>query len=295
MELHQFKIEYLSSLQVSIVHMVHFIFFLVVMTGLSCIQSSPQRQTITSNTCMHTNITITCDVTTTAVPNPWIKLIPINCHKKKNMKKKSSFNCHFLKDKQKIEKQGNETLMCRRINIFHTCALCNVCKKCGLYKPHQSLDSQPQRTTASLNTQLKMKRGFSLKGLSLTLVIVFLIWFSSFDSCNARRGKHWRQNRAASSSLSKKKAKNNGGHGSKSHGGSKSPSPAPAPPKKGHTDSDSTVFNVIDFGAKGDGATDDTKVIPRFYNIFHTFFFLGVNAMISFLVIFATIVKKTQE
>ncbi|KAJ8622933.1 hypothetical protein MRB53_031462 [Persea americana] len=104
-----------------------------------------------------------------------------------------------------------------------------------------------------------MKRGFSLKGLSLTLVIVFLIWFSSFDSCNARRGKHWRQNRAASSSLSKKKAKNNGGHGSKSHGGSKSPSPAPAPPKKGHTDSDSTVFNVIDFGAKGDGATDDTK------------------------------------
>lgn len=140
-----------------------------------------------------------------------------------------------------------------------------------------------------------MKRGFSLKGLSLTLVIVFLIWFSSFDSCNARRGKHWRQNRAASSSLSKKKAKNNGGHGSKSHGGSKSPSPAPAPPKKGHTDSDSTVFNVIDFGAKGDGATDDTKVIPRFYNIFHTFFFLGVNAMISFLVIFATIVKKTQE
>lgn len=112
-----------------------------------------------------------------------------------------------------------------------------------------------------------MKRGFSLKSLSLTLVIAFLVCFSTFDSCNARRGKHWRQNRAASSSLSKKKGKNNGyhngGQGSKSHGGgSKSPAPAPAPPKKGYTDSDSTVFNVMDFGAKGDGTTDDTKVIP---------------------------------
>ncbi|KAK6117929.1 hypothetical protein DH2020_048334 [Rehmannia glutinosa] len=108
------------------------------------------------------------------------------------------------------------------------------------------------------------------------------------EICNARRvGRQWRN------SLSKKKGKY---HGSNHHGSYKSkhkapstkappppplPSPTPPPlpppppaagpveipppttppPDKGEEDNapDSTVFDVLDFGAKGDGTTDDTK------------------------------------
>lgn len=116
--------------------------------------------------------------------------------------------------------------------------------------------------------------GFSFRSLTFVLFIAFLVWFSCFDSCIARRGKHWRQSRATSSSLSKKKRIN---HGSSHHHNSrgskpkppshKTPSltpPAKKPPKE-YTPSippqqSSATFNVIDFGAKGDGKTDDTKV-----------------------------------
>ncbi|KAF5443140.1 hypothetical protein F2P56_035726 [Juglans regia] len=131
-----------------------------------------------------------------------------------------------------------------------------------------------------------MMTGLSFRSLALVLLIAFILWSSNFETCNARRGKHWRHSRTSAASLSKKKGKNyhsNGNH-HYSTGGSSKPKPpsqkapssrppppipeepipsSPPPPQKvyngggGHTAA--TFFNVLDFGAKGDGSTDDTQ------------------------------------
>ncbi|CAA2995925.1 polygalacturonase At1g48100-like isoform X1 [Olea europaea var. sylvestris] len=120
--------------------------------------------------------------------------------------------------------------------------------------------------------------GFSLRSLTFMLIIVLLIWSSNVEICSARRvGRHWRKNRRASDSLFKKKGKNHGSNHHNSNGGKskqKVPSPPPLPPRgsgskkappvtppeKGVDKSPpSTVFNVLHFGAKGDGRSDDTK------------------------------------
>ena len=119
---------------------------------------------------------------------------------------------------------------------------------------------------------LKM-RGFSFRGFTFMLLIVFLIWSSNFETCIARRGKHWRQSRAFSASLPKKKSKSHGNsHNNHHNAGSKlKPPSSPQPtrqPKKGSSPppkaynggGHSSIFNVLNFGAKGDGRTDDTKV-----------------------------------
>ncbi|KAK8529437.1 hypothetical protein V6N12_060219 [Hibiscus sabdariffa] len=121
--------------------------------------------------------------------------------------------------------------------------------------------------------------GISLKSITLMVLIALVVWCSSIETCIARRGKHWRQSRyAAAASLSKKQGASHGhGHRSYRNGGSKpkpppqshkaTPSPLPSPkpkeeviPHKGYSyGPQSSVFNVLDFGAKGDGETDDTK------------------------------------
>lgn len=134
--------------------------------------------------------------------------------------------------------------------------------------------------------------GFNFRSLTFMLLIAFLVWSSNFEACIARRGRHWRhQNRGTSTSSSslynKKKGKNHGSshhHQHKSGSKPKAPphhkaappvaqpppptnvkpvnEPAPSPPKsKGYNNGGhSASFNVMDFGAKGDGSTDDTKV-----------------------------------
>ncbi|KAJ6903933.1 hypothetical protein NC651_021178 [Populus alba x Populus x berolinensis] len=134
-------------------------------------------------------------------------------------------------------------------------------------------------------------RGFSFRSLAFMFFIVFLVWSASFDTCIARRGKHWRQRRSNPASLAKKKGKSHGNSHHQHHTGvpkpkapphkapalpppapkekapkPKAPPPAfpppapkekapkPSPPQKG-----STTFNVLDFGAKGNGKSDDTK------------------------------------
>ncbi|KAK9117175.1 hypothetical protein Sjap_016122 [Stephania japonica] len=86
-------------------------------------------------------------------------------------------------------------------------------------------------------------------------------------ACNARRGRHWRRSRGESVSLFKK-GKNhhqsNGNSPSPAQGKgqfSTGPKQAPSPPGEGDVNGggNSNVFNVLSFGAKGDGNTDDTK------------------------------------
>ncbi|XP_059633712.1 polygalacturonase At1g48100-like [Cornus florida] len=117
----------------------------------------------------------------------------------------------------------------------------------------------------------------SFKSLTFMFFIVFLVWSSNVNNCDARRGKHWRQSRSTSASLSKKKGKyhhgithhhNNGGKSKHKTPSRKAP-PPPAtgpkegipstPPKKSYKNWHSTTFNVLDFGAKGNGNSDDTK------------------------------------
>ncbi|XP_039116141.1 polygalacturonase At1g48100-like [Dioscorea cayenensis subsp. rotundata] len=108
-------------------------------------------------------------------------------------------------------------------------------------------------------------RGLRVKAIVLLLIFVFLMLCSNFNTCNARRGKHWRTKKSSSSSSSssfaQKKGKSKAKGGSHHHDGNSSkqkPKPDveyPSPPAS----LSSSVFNVLDFGAKGDGLTDDTK------------------------------------
>lgn len=76
-----------------------------------------------------------------------------------------------------------------------------------------------------------------MKGITLIIAIVFSLWSSStFESCIAatRGNYHWRKLKAASA----------------------------------------TNFNVLDYGAKGDGHADDTKVNFRFTPLKYTYMYL---------------------
>uniref|UniRef100_A0A7C9DE64 Endo-polygalacturonase n=2 Tax=Opuntia streptacantha TaxID=393608 RepID=A0A7C9DE64_OPUST len=145
-------------------------------------------------------------------------------------------------------------------------------------------------------------RRFNSTRLTLMLLTFLLLWSSSMDTCNARRGSHRRHSGPLSASLLKKKGKSHGNKGNNHHHSSKpkpyhkSPSapkssptpgedtPSAPPPKKApypkgsppkatkpprivdipspqpvQPETGSNIFNVLDYGAKGDGNSDDTK------------------------------------
>ena len=126
--------------------------------------------------------------------------------------------------------------------------------------------------------------------ITIIMLMAVLVWSITLETCIARRGRHWRQNHRSSSDLSdsllSKKPKSHSYHHSShnnnhNHHHKSKPKPKPklkTPPKSDHNKSPvvspppkvqppslpppkgSKVFNVMDFGAKGDGKCDDTKV-----------------------------------
>lgn len=110
----------------------------------------------------------------------------------------------------------------------------------------------------------------SFKSFTLTIVIAILVWSSfTHQTCIAKR--HWR---STSTSFSRKKTAKNHHHNNNGHAKSKPKSPtthkpppspsAPAPkynvPSTPPGIDNAAIYNVLSFGAKGDGTTDDTKV-----------------------------------
>ncbi|KAG2714560.1 hypothetical protein I3760_03G033300 [Carya illinoinensis] len=80
-----------------------------------------------------------------------------------------------------------------------------------------------------------MISNLSLKDLTLIIFIAFCVWSSSYETCCAREGKQWIR-----------RSKTKFVHGRNQH---------PA----GRSLLSSAIFNVLDYGAKGDGRVDDTK------------------------------------
>ncbi|KAJ6351593.1 hypothetical protein OIU78_007496 [Salix suchowensis] len=87
-------------------------------------------------------------------------------------------------------------------------------------------------------------RGFSFRSLPFMLFIVFLVWSASFDTCIARRGKHWRPSRSNAASLANKKGKSHGNSHHRHHHGVSKPktpphkAPAPTPPAPKETETE---------------------------------------------------------
>ncbi|KAL8121242.1 hypothetical protein AgCh_018110 [Apium graveolens] len=119
---------------------------------------------------------------------------------------------------------------------------------------------------------------FGCRRLPFILLVLLLACSSTFQTCDARRGKHRRHSRSFTTSLSKKNGKNHGSshhHSNGSKSKPKTPSPtaptpappatkpkdpsSPTPPKKDRVYVSAATFHVLDFGAKGDGKTDDTR------------------------------------
>ncbi|CAL8141889.1 unnamed protein product [Prunus armeniaca] len=116
---------------------------------------------------------------------------------------------------------------------------------------------------------------FKLRSLTFFVFIAFSIWCSSLlEPCDARKGgkQYWRQNKGASAPASalRKEQKGYGGNHQRHQAGPRvsttpsrgdnyiTPEETAAKLQK-NSGGNSNVFNVLDYGAKGDGKADDTK------------------------------------
>ncbi|XP_030496677.2 polygalacturonase At1g48100 [Cannabis sativa] len=102
---------------------------------------------------------------------------------------------------------------------------------------------------------MKKSKSSSLLILLLILVLIFVITFSTI-SVEAR--KHQTKKNKPHN---KHKKDNKGGNNSNNNNNSNSPCPSPVPPHQPPSSSVSNIFNVLSFGAKGDGVSDDSKAL----------------------------------
>lgn len=116
----------------------------------------------------------------------------------------------------------------------------------------------------------------NLKSISLIVLIAVLAWPLFLKTCNARKERQWRAKKNTTTSSFEKKAR-----------GSSSPALLmrhnyiETEEKAEKSGGKSSVFNVLDYGAEGDGKADDTKVslkeITLTYYIFCYFCFINYH------------------
>ncbi|KAG7650084.1 putative polygalacturonase [Arabidopsis thaliana] len=137
------------------------------------------------------------------------------------------------------------------------------------------------------------RESLTLRSITMMTLVTILVWSATLETCIARRGRHWRHHHRSSSSLSdslssKKPKSHENNHHHMSHKSKPKPKMKTQPPKSNdgspvvsqppqvqqppppHVQpppsplplqpvEDSQQFNVLDFGAKGDGMSDDTQ------------------------------------
>ncbi|KAF3773529.1 Polygalacturonase [Nymphaea thermarum] len=105
----------------------------------------------------------------------------------------------------------------------------------------------------------------SVRSFRLLLLFSSLLLLSSFHGCAAYRSHRWKHKKPTpATSLGKKKGKSGSNGSGKKHISPIAPAPEHSPPPAGSPPHDSgVIFDVIDFGAKGDGVTDDTKAFEE--------------------------------
>lgn len=104
--------------------------------------------------------------------------------------------------------------------------------------------------------------GKNLKCLATIAFICVFVWSFSLQNCHAREGRHWGAHRKTGGYRHRHAHRHRGGSGSSRLMGSGDVVGASLASKGGASKGGdgSGNFNVLDFGAKGDGRTDDTKV-----------------------------------
>ncbi|KAH0675434.1 hypothetical protein KY290_026565 [Solanum tuberosum] len=90
------------------------------------------------------------------------------------------------------------------------------------------------------------------------LFVLLLIFATTFSIISVDARKHHHTKKSKIHHKHKKQQKN--GDGNKAPNCTNSPSPAPSS-SHGFYPTQSPIFNILSFGAKGDGATDDTKAL----------------------------------
>ncbi|KAL1209097.1 Polygalacturonase [Cardamine amara subsp. amara] len=133
------------------------------------------------------------------------------------------------------------------------------------------------------------RESLRLRSITIMILMAILVWSATLETCIARRGRHWRHHHTSSSSLSdslssKKPKTHENNHNNHSHKSKPKPKPKlKSPPPKSDDGSPivshpppqvqppppsllplqplegSQEFNVLDFGATGDGMSDDTE------------------------------------
>ncbi|KAJ9152868.1 hypothetical protein P3X46_026379 [Hevea brasiliensis] len=101
--------------------------------------------------------------------------------------------------------------------------------------------------------------GFNLENLSLItiLIIILFAWSARIEPCHARQGKYWRQSKTAPAASVSMQSHHHGRSLSKFTDSYYILPDKTMATQKGQ--SSASTFNVLDYGAKGDGHTDDTK------------------------------------